>query len=594
MRTPGAVHVGRWPVVAVLCAAVAACTGTAGQMGAGGGTGGSGGSGGGAAGGGSGSGGGTLDDLIPADRRTTWDPGIPGGIPARTVVCATLSAASFGNGASDAFSAIQGAIDACPEGQVVQLGAGTFTISDTLMLTKGVVLRGAGSTGGGHPATTLNRSPPGTVIQIGRVNDRSVADMGAGVSLTADAPKGSTSVTLASASGFQAGDLVELDQVDDASVLNASPYDCPYFKRAPDRSIGQRIEVASVSGNVLTLSSPLHWSFTTAQQAQVAPLNVAVTKYAGVEGVWLKGGEHPYDGGGIDVWNAAYSWVKDVETDTITGMHIVLSGTYRFVVRDSYVHHSGDYGYGVGCYGIVLRFQTADALVENNIARYVNKPILFNASGGGNVVAYNYVDDSWATPGWQEVNIDCHCDFPHMELIEGNYAPHVGASSTHGNAGYLTFFRNYHSTQFHEITGQTGNVAAIQLDTQTVGMNVVGNVLGAPGLTALYEEVSDDGQCDQVHMYELGSGVGTSGCSWSATPQTDPAVTTILRHGNFDYVHGAVVWDPSIARHALPASLYLSSAPAFWPAGWAWPWAGPDLTPVVGTLPAKDRFDHLP
>ena len=35
-----------------------------------------------------------------------------------------------------------------------------------------------------------------------------------------------------------------------------------------------------------------------------------------------------------------------------------------------------------------------------------------------------------------------------MELIEGNYAPHMGATTTHGNAGYLTFFRNYASSQF--------------------------------------------------------------------------------------------------------------------------------------------------
>jgi hypothetical protein len=578
-------------------------TGGGGGGATGGGGGATGGGGGGATGGGGGStggggggstGGGTGSGIIPAERRTTWDPGIPGGIPARTTVCATLDAATYGNGSMNAGPAIQAAIDACPVGQVVVLSAGTFRTGQTLSLTKGVVLRGAGSTNGGHPATTLNRSPAGTVVAIGRVNSTSNADLGAGVNLTANALKGSTTVTVANASGFSAGDIVQIDQVDDAQVLAATPYDCPYFKRTPDRSIGQRVEIASIAGTTLTLSSPLHWSFVTAQQAQVAPVTVPITKYAGLEGVRLTGGSDPYDGAGVDVWNAAYSWIRDIETDTPTGMHIVLSGAYRFVVRDSYAHHSGNYGYGVGCYGIVVRFQSSDCLVENNISRFMNKPILFNASGGGNVVAYNYADDSWATPGWQEVNIDVHCSYPHMELIEGNFAPHVGASSTHGNAGFLTYFRNYSSSQFLERTGLTGNVAAMQFDTRSQSMNVVGNVLGAPGINGLYEQTSDDGTCDRPHVFQLGSGYDTQGCNWSPTPATDPAVTTLYRHGNFDYVTNSTRWDPANADHTLPPSLYLAGRPAFWPAAMAWPWAGPDLTPMVGVLPAKDRFDHMP
>ena len=145
------------------------------------------------------------------------------------------------------------------------------------------------------------------------------------------------------------------------------------------------------------------------------------------------------------------------------------------------------------CYGIVLRCGAADNLIENNIVRYMNKPILFNVSGGGNVIGYNYADNSWATPAaWQEVNIDTHCSFPHMELMEGNYAPHMGATITHGNAGYLTFFRNYSSSQFAPpaVDGstdkQTGNIVAIQFDTGDINMTVIGNVLGArPPLTSV-------------------------------------------------------------------------------------------------------------
>jgi hypothetical protein len=75
--------------------------------------------------------------------------------------------------------------------------------------------------------------------------------------------------------------------------------------------------------------------------------------------------------------------VKDVQTDgTINGMHVAMTGTFRSVVRDSHFHNSANYGFGADCYGIVLRCGAADNLVENNIARYMNKPILFSVSGG--------------------------------------------------------------------------------------------------------------------------------------------------------------------------------------------------------------------
>ena len=65
-----------------------------------------------------------------------------GGIPNRTTVCATVN--PLGS-AKDDTTNIQNAIAACPLGQVVQLGAGTFTIAEGnyVLLNKGITLRGA-------------------------------------------------------------------------------------------------------------------------------------------------------------------------------------------------------------------------------------------------------------------------------------------------------------------------------------------------------------------------------------------------------------------------------------------------------------------
>jgi hypothetical protein len=281
-------------------------------------------------------------------------------------------------------------------------------------------------------------------------------------------------------------------------------------------------------------------------------------------------------------------------------MHVALTGAYRVVVRDGYFHHSANYGFGADCYGIVVRCGAADNLIENNIVRYMNKPVLFNVSGGGNVVGYNYVDNSWAMPpAWQEVNIDTHCAFPHMELMEGNYAPHMGATITHGNAGYLTYFRNYASSQFAPpaVAGstdkQTGNIAALQFDSGDVSMTVVGNVLGSEsgsdlGTAPVSTTYMASGP-DSPVIFELGDNADHNG-----DYKSDVAFETLWWHGNYDSVTPGVVWNPKITARALPASLYLASKPAWWPSGQPFPWAGPDLMPRVGVLPAKARSDAGP
>jgi hypothetical protein len=307
-------------------------------------------------------------------------------------------------------------------------------------------------------------------------------------------------------------------------------------------------------------------------------------------------------------------------------MPIRLAGTYRSVIRDSHFHNSSSYGFAQDNYGIVLACGAADNLVENNISRFVNKPILFNNSGGGNVIGYNYADNSWSCDGnnddgFQEVNIDCHCAFPHMELMEGNWAPHMGATITHGNAGYLTYFRNYASSQFSPSSSgmpmsaivwsqpfapQYANVTALDFPAPDINMTVVGNVLGSTTDTSL----------------GLPSSLGTTSTGMGAAPATTQVYTsvdgsmlsifltdttmtpwsTLWLTGNFDTFNKKTMWNASVLTKDLPAStqslpdsLYYASQPAWWPGGTPWPWVGPDLSPKVGTLPAEQRsstFDY--
>jgi hypothetical protein len=75
--------------------------------------------------------------------------------------------------------------------------------------------------------------------------------------------------------------------------------------------------------------------------------------------------------------------------------------------------------------------------------------------------------------------------------------------------------------------------------------------------------------------------------------ESDVVVTTMYRHGNFDTVSADTLWDPANDVRTLPASLYRGTQPGWWPDGTPWPWAGPDLDPMVGTLPAKARSDGM-
>jgi hypothetical protein len=544
----------------------------------------------------------------------------PDGLPVRSTICASVPTKS-----GDATTAIQMALDGCAgKNQVVVLAAGTYTVSATLQIPGGTVLRGAGSNAA--TGTTIVTTNGGPVLAIGTEGDQACYDSNFDAAvkplLTQDAKKETATLAVADGSKFMPGDMALVDQIDTSEVVEG---DCTFFKRVDHSTVSQRVEIAQVAGNTLTLTTPLHWTFVTAQSARVSRASNPGVKWAGIEGVRIQGGRpggYPgQNAGGIDVSNAAYSWVKDVEVDgTTSGMPIRLTATYRCVVRDSHVHNSSSYGFGQDNYGIVLACGASDDLIENNVSRFLNKPILLNNSGGGNVIAYNYADNSWSCDGngddgFQEVSIDCHCSFPHMELIEGNWAPHLGATTTHGNAGYLTFYRNYASSQWspskagqptsaiiwsQPFVPQYAAVGTVDFPATDVKMTVVGNVLGSTSDATL-------GLPTDLGTTAVGQGTGAATSQvYLAADGNGPAILLIDKTtttwsslwltGNFDTVNKKVMWNASpltaslpASAQTLPASLYRMTRPSFWPSGKPWPWAGPDLSPKVNTLPAKDR-----
>ncbi len=532
-------------------------------------------------------------ELLPPERRTTWSPGIPGGIPARTTVCASIDATTFGNGARDAGEAIQAALEACPVGQVVRLSSGTFRVDRTIFIRKGVVLRGAG------PAATLLRMTSGysggPIVLVGA----QFPDIASSTSLTSNAAKGARSVTVASTAGLAVGEIVVVDKLTDAAYVQWHPQNSPpgsdsrgWFTRY-DRPVAQIMEIESISGQTVTFTTPFHIEFDTAHKAELSRFDEPAVKNAGVEDLHLHGGGND----NLTLSLAAYSWVKNVESEYSSGSSVGLSVAFRCVVRDSYFHHSPHLYPGGGSYGLSVSSGSADNLIENNIFWHFNKVMVMQASGGGNVIGYNYFEDGFigTTPrdytDWMETGMNAaHMTCPHYELFEGNQAFNIDADADWGNSVYITYFRN-HATGKRRSYADVDNRRAIGLERGAWWYTFIGNVLSTPDASPAplsgftYENNDRPWRGDPAPMWRL----GYNSSDWDAAPDAK-VLSTVIRDGNFDFLTNEVRWDRT--PQPIPDSLYLTAKTAFFGEN-RWPWVDSTGTVKLYTLPARARFDAM-
>ncbi len=164
-----------------------------------------------------------------------------------------------------------------------------------------------------------------------------------------------------------------------------------------------------------------------------------LVRHRGHCGIAVAGGDNlwGFPGGTIAFSYMAYSWAKGIDADGESvpgnparpgkyGYNTGLGRCYRCVIRESYAHGSTDINPGGQAYGIVVGVGTSASLIENNISVYNNKPVTLNSTGGGNVIAYNYVGEAilWNSPGWQENAIDnSHANFTHPQSHRGQLDP---------------------------------------------------------------------------------------------------------------------------------------------------------------------------
>jgi hypothetical protein len=558
--------------------------------------------------------------ILDPTRAIDWSQaGVVGGIPTRTTVCATLNP-----GATAA--QINAAIAACPDGQVVSLTAGSYAISDDgIVMKSGVTLRGAGADKTLLTFSTTNYcSNLSAAICFSGSNDWSgAANTQPGAANAADwtggYAQGATQITLSNvgSTGITAGQYIYLDQANDTApgsdffVCDQTMASCSLEGGNGGRVIGgvlrsqiQIVQVTAVNGSTCTITPGLYSPNWRSSQSPGAWWATKPIENAGLEDLSV---DATNSGGqmNVAVYNAMNDWVRGVRlvrTCTCQRDLVQLNMAAHCTVADSYFYgtQGQSVNYGVEAYG------ASDDRIENNIFQHVVAPMVVQPSLGS-VYAYNYaINDTYADSQgvhWVQDEFIQHNAGVEFQLYEGNVGPGFGGDVFHGNQLMNTLFRNYF---LGTDPGRADDTTAVSLESYVRYMNIVGNVLGTPGMTTKYQVTAGPGADGTV--FNLGGGNTEGNVAVAADSKV---LSTLLRWGNYDTANAAARFEASEVPAAvtpygnavpkdqtLPASFFLAVKPAWWPSAKAWPAIGPDvaggnITGLGGhanTIPAEDCF----
>lgn len=535
-------------------------------------------------------------EIIPFDRRITWagNVGVPGGVPARTTICATINASTYGNDSTDARSAINSALSSCPTNQVVYLPAGTYRVSGTITIPSGRVLRGAGPTNTTIRWTPSSGSP---IIQMGS------GGVGSGVDITSGYTKDSTQLVLSSASGKDVGDLIWIDQLNDGDLVTNQGLGgtCSWCGRLNGtRSMAQISLITAKNGNTVTIDPPMQFTYSSGLSPQAAEISSGGS-YMGLEDLKILNSPG-HASVNLRTYGARYSWIKNIEserphTGSAAGvMHIVMGYGFRNEIRDSWFH--GNTTTSSNSYVIQMVYGSSYCLVENNIFSSAKAYVYAGWGSSAMVAGYNYVHDFQNDANYYSGDISGHGAHPKFFLLEGNYGQKFRFDNYWGSSSHNTGFRNYYrATQPAGSQSFSSYRFPIDVDKDNPYFNLVGNVLGDPGVSWGFQ--MNGGSCSSGSPYIYMIGYGGEGCGGSHDSQT---FSSMLRHGNHDRSTDTTLWctdsgEPGCqggdGSHTIPNSLYLTGRPAWWCDELPWPPIGPDLNPMVSDIPAKRRFEGL-
>ena len=526
-------------------------------------------------------------DIIPGTRMPPWQNniGVPGGIPTnRAIYVNVVDLGADPTGNNDSSAIIQGAIDNCPQAQVVYIPEGTFRLGTLLHIqnSQGITVRGAGM-----GRTTLFGPNNNPMFTAGDATwPPPDGDPANWISITSGATKGSNTITVASTSKFVVGAPM-------AIAPNPLPVWAHNLGGFPDslRSMRVYLKVRSKTTTTVTFDPPCPFDFSALHPTALVD-STPYMQGVGIESLTLDMTNNTAD---IQVWfqQAWGCWAKDVEIKRAYTRQMRWDMVVRCEVRGCYTQNVQ--GSGPNHEGIEFSYASWN-LIEDNICNNSGAPPIILeeniTSSSCNVIGYNYVTNT--DPSFWDLSFS-HGSGSMLNLAEGNVINNFEDDGYYGSSSYNTLFRN-------RISGQ------VRLKHFSDYYNLVGNILGDTWANTYETEMANYWDQGIAPIYELGfPNIGNASYTGTLGPTNPPdyhalssnledcqqldhnVKATILRHGNWDAANKHVVWDNRISDHTIPNSLYLPAKPSWW-GELPWPPIGPDRTPMAGEIPAKQRF----
>jgi hypothetical protein len=282
---------------------------------------------------------------------------------------------------SDASSVLQAAVNDVPEGGVVTIQQGTYTIKSSLNVKKSVTLQGVGMPTFKSGTDSYLIQCKGTLLKSERPAE--------------DVPANSTTVRVGDASGLESDDLI---LIFDETQWN--PDDAGWYQRM---KTGELHRVEHVDGNDITVIDPLLHEYSLSKNADVQfirPITVAI------EGIEIIGSSNSGMYSGIDMRYTLDSSITDchIKNCGLRSTHIM--DCYETTISGCTIEKSEKKGFG---YGVDVHSSSAYTRIVNNTIDKCRHCVTIVAHPGSSigVPRETYVEDNYLS-GSIGHTIDAH------------------------------------------------------------------------------------------------------------------------------------------------------------------------------------------
>lgn len=513
-----------------------------------------------------------LDDPIPSARLINWTNYV--GVeakPTRTVWTnlPLVSAAT-----------INIALTNAPTNSIIVLSNVEYVLSESIVIPDGKTLRGQGT-------NTVLREPTSggafSLVKMGQVQEVSRVNL----DIYSGAWKASTNLSVVSAlADLAVGHPFVVTATNDWNYVYPFGYEfdtnTTWAGDAPDTPVGQRqrgetVRLVSINnGTNLTFWPPLTQDYTNTPARISYVTGYLPVQYNGLENLAINGPTNAkaiYINGGFDGWisNVTFRIFADSQS-AIAGDNFV----YRY-----HVQHCTFNGFHAQASAINIRNDASGWLVENNIFTDIWQAIITASRGNNHAFIGNYSRNlsagtgEYITHGAHKANL--------------YWAHNVGiahwADVTHGPSSHQTLFRNQFLGEDLGTAERYGSVHFCQFNFTN---NVVGNVLGYPGMTGFsYEKSAPALPSDNALIWWNYNGAERTNDGGGRFAKTSAVV-----HDNVSYESGSAVTRTDSTRSTTLTNCYYygTARPSWWGTNLAWPAIGPDVSGYTNMIPAQWRF----